>query len=317
MFRHGYALMWRRFDLMTVRLAVSILQEVSCQDRADGPAARLALRVVAPYVRRGRLIAFAAEMASEPRPWNHCRLYLSGIVEDLEFVGWTAADTDIPVAPDLREWHDPPMCNRYRMTEGQMVALQERYRVTVPFPPDLTIPPPEIFPDRAALVVRQTDAGRVLDTMAWGFPHKVPGKRIDKATGRPVLLDKRVTNVRNYTSPFWKSALANPARRCLVPFTAFSEYGQTRGSDGKLPLHWFDVPSRPIVSFAGVWRPAEGGAVFAFLTTDPNPLVAPIHPKAMPVLLHEEDEERWLSCPFDKAIALAQPYPSQLMTVDA
>jgi len=191
----------------------------------------------------------------------------------------------------------------------------QRYGVASPFPPDLTIPPPELFPDKPAYVVRQENGARALDVMAWGFPHKVPGKRIDKATGKPVLLDKRVTNVRNYTSPFWRSALMNPERRCLVPFTSFSEYGQQRGADGKLPLHWFDVPSRPIVSFAGVWRPLEGSAVFAFLTTDPNPLVAPIHPKAMPVLLDEEDEDRWLTRPFDDAVALAKPFPSQLMTL--
>lgn len=207
------------------------------------------------------------------------------------------------------------VCNRYRMTEAQ-IALAERYGVAVPFPPDLTVPPPELFPEKLAYTVRDTDVGRTLGVMTWGFPHKVAGKRIDKTTGKPVLLDKRVTNVRNYTSSFWRSALMNPERRCLVPFTAFSEYGQRRDADGKLPLHWFDVPSRPIVSFAGVWRPAEGGAVFAFLTTDPNPLVAPIHPKAMPVLLHEDDEERWLAAPFDQAIVLAQPYPSQLMRVD-
>lgn len=114
----------------------------------------------------------------------------------------------------------------------------------------------------------------------------MPGKRIDKATGKPVMVSTDVTNVRNYTSPFWRTAMANPEQRCLVPSTAFSEYGQVRGDDGKLPLHWFDVPSRPIVSFAGVWRPVHDGmAVFAFLTCEPNPLVAPIHPKAMPVLL--------------------------------
>lgn len=205
------------------------------------------------------------------------------------------------------------MCNRYRMTAKQ-AELAARYGVEPIYPEDATFPPPELFPDRPAWVARQVDDIRRLDTMVWGFPHKVPGKRIDKVTGKPVLLDKKVTNVRNYTSPFWRSALANPERRCLVPFTAFSEYGQTRGEDGKLPLHWFDVPSRPIVSFAGVWRPAEGGAVFAFLTTEPNPLVAPIHPKAMPVLLDGEDEDRWLTCSFDDAVALAKPYPSQLMS---
>lgn len=203
------------------------------------------------------------------------------------------------------------MCNRFRMTEGQLEALAERYGVETPFPPDLSIPPPELFPDTPAYVVRQRGDARVIDVMRWGFPRRVPGKRVDKVTGRPILVDTLVTNVRNYASPFWRSALADPARRCLVPFTSFSEYGP--GSAGKRPLHWFDVPSRPIVSFAGLWRPTADRAVFAFLTTDANPLVAPIHPKAMPVLLEPEDEASWLSGPVEAALALARPYPSQLM----
>lgn len=74
------------------------------------------------------------------------------------------------------------MCNRYRMTEAQ-IALAARYGVEAPFLPDHTIPPPELFPDKPAFVVRQQGGSRVIGTMAWGFPHKVPGKRIDKATG--------------------------------------------------------------------------------------------------------------------------------------
>ncbi|WEK43002.1 MAG: SOS response-associated peptidase family protein [Candidatus Sphingomonas colombiensis] len=193
--------------------------------------------------------------------------------------------------------------------------IAERYGVEPEYPEDEDYPPGELFPERSAFVVREMAGQRTLSTMSWGFPITVPGKRIDKATGKPAMIEKPVTNVRNYTSSFWRSALSNPARRCLVPFTAFSEYGQVRGPDGKLPLHWFTVPSRPIVSFAGVWRPSDKGDLFAFLTCPPNPLVAPIHPKAMPVLLHEDDEERWLACPFDEAIELAQPYPSQLMAV--
>lgn len=204
------------------------------------------------------------------------------------------------------------MCNRFRMTAKE-ADLAARYGVEPIYPEDATFLPPELFPDLPAWVVRQGSAGRQLDTMAWGFPRKVPGKKIDKATGKPVLLDIKITNVRNYTSPFWKSAMAKPERRCLVPFTSFSEYGP--GPAGKKPLFWFDVPSRPIVSFAGVWRSTENGAVFAFLTTEPNSFVEPIHPKAMPVLLDEEDEESWLTCSFDQAVAHARPFPSQLMSV--
>lgn len=209
------------------------------------------------------------------------------------------------------------MCNRYRMTARQ-AEVAAHYGVEPIYPEEVSLPPPELFPRKPAFVVREMLGRRELDMMVWGFPRQVPGKRMDKATGRPVMVSTDVTNVRNYTSPFWRTAMANPERRCLVPFTAFSEYGQVRGADGRLPLHWFDVTEQEITSFAGVWRPLEGGgAVFAFLTCEPNPLVAPIHPKAMPVLLHLEDEARWLECSYEDAIALAQPFPSQLMRVDA
>lgn len=206
------------------------------------------------------------------------------------------------------------MCNRYRMSADD-VAVAARYGLRHPLVEPPTLPGSELFPRKPAWVVREVAGERLLDVMGWGFPRQVPGKRVDQSTGRPVMVSTDVTNVRNYTSPFWRTAMANPERRCLVPFTAFSEYGQLRGADGKLPLHWFDVTAQEITSFAGVWRPFEGGgAVFAFLTCEPNPLVAPIHPKAMPVLLHPEDEAKWLECSYEEAIALAQPFPSQLMT---
>ncbi|TKD51561.1 SOS response-associated peptidase family protein [Sphingomonas baiyangensis] len=196
---------------------------------------------------------------------------------------------------------------------AKQAELAARYGVGAVYPEDATFPPPELLPDRDAWVIRQDAEGRRLDKMTWGFPRKVSGKRIDKVSGKPIMLDTKVTNVRNYTSPFWKSALADPARRCLVLFTSFSEYGP--GPTGKRPLFWFDVPSRPIVSFAGVWRSTDSGAVFAFLTTEPNPLVAPIQTKAMPVLLDEGHEERWLTGSFDEVLTLVKPFPSQIMLV--
>lgn len=139
--------------------------------------------------------------------------------------------------------------------------LARRYGIEVPYPEDESYPPGELFPDKSAWVVREEEGQRILDVMSWGVPTHVPGKRIDKATGKPVMLSKSVTNVRNLSSPFWRSMLDRPAQRCLVPVTTFSEYAQTRGSDGKLPLHWFDVPSRSIFSFAGIWRLSTAGTV--------------------------------------------------------
>jgi putative SOS response-associated peptidase YedK len=198
------------------------------------------------------------------------------------------------------------MCNRYRMTAKQR-ELAARFGIASPYPEDVTVPPPELFPKKPAWIVRDDHGRRVLDVASWGFPHQVMG-----ASGK--MLDKPVTNVRNLASSFWKSALANPERRCLVPVTSFSEYGSVRGADGKLPLHWFSVPSREIFAFAGIWRPVEAGKAFAFLTCEANEVVRPIHEKAMPVILHDEDFDGWLSGEYDSVCALAAPYPSQLMT---
>ncbi|HEY0112199.1 MAG TPA: SOS response-associated peptidase family protein [Allosphingosinicella sp.] len=85
--------------------------------------------------------------------------------------------------------------------------------------------------------------------------------------------------------------------------------------EGAKQEHWLSLPASPIFAFAGIWRPSEEGNCYAFLTCDPNPLVAPIHEKATPVILHNEDVERWLDGDVDEVCSLATPFPSQLMKV--
>jgi putative SOS response-associated peptidase YedK len=75
------------------------------------------------------------------------------------------------------------------------------------------------------------------------------------------------------------------------------------------------VPSHEILAFAGVWRPTEQGKAYAFLTCEPNPQVAPIHKKPMPVVLHPEDRDCWLDDDHVSACAFAQPFPAHLMAV--
>ena len=95
-------------------------------------------------------------------------------------------------------------------------------------------------------VIVQDGGARRIERMEWGVPTQVPSKRDPKTK-----LTRYVTNVRNLRSPFWKSMLTTPARRCLVPVTSSSEYGLQPGEDGKKPLHWFDVPRCLIPAFDG------------------------------------------------------------------
>jgi putative SOS response-associated peptidase YedK len=92
---------------------------------------------------------------------------------------------------------------------------------------------------------------------------------------------------------------------------------------------WFAFDeSRPLAFFAGIWtrwksvrKVREGEAendLCAFLTTEPNAVVAPIHPKAMPVILTTRGEiELWLTAPAKDALALQRPLPDDALRIVA
>jgi putative SOS response-associated peptidase YedK len=82
--------------------------------------------------------------------------------------------------------------------------------------------------------------------------------------------------------------------------------------------------------FAGIWRPWKGARgtkahpavgdhlLFSFLTTEPNKAVAPVHPKAMSVmLLDKEVRETWLNGTTEDALALQRPAPNTALKVVA
>ena len=72
-----------------------------------------------------------------------------------------------------------------------------------------------------------------------------------------------------------------------------------------------------MASAAGIWRWSEGQPRFAFLTCEPNPLVAPLHEKAMPVILQPEDYDRWLDGEVEDAVRVERvPDPALRAVVE-
>ena len=195
------------------------------------------------------------------------------------------------------------MCNLYTMT----ASVAEMRNLFGPFDGDTSNLPPfdEIYPGRAAPVLRRgAGGGLMLETMTWGFPGPAQAK------GRPV------TNVRNLDSRFWRSALSNTERRCIVPATQFCEWtAEPLPETGRKAKVWFGMHERhdPLFAFAGLWRPGAkdgcDGPFMAFLTCAANATVGAVHPKAMPVMLRPGDALAWLDHERESACALAQPFP--------
>ena len=191
------------------------------------------------------------------------------------------------------------MCNLYSMT----ATVDEMRRIFGPFEGDTSNLPPfdEIYPGHQAPVLRRNDDGGLkLEMMKWGFPGP------QSAGSRPV------TNVRNLASPFWRSALNERKRRCIVPATSFCEW---TGEVGRKSKVWFGLHEEepPLFAFAGLWRPGESGPFMAFLTCDANATVGAVHPKAMPVMLRAGDTGRWLDDAREDACSLAQPFADTAM----
>jgi putative SOS response-associated peptidase YedK len=140
----------------------------------------------------------------------------------------------------------------------------------------------------------------------WGMP------------GPPAFGGAPVTNIRNTKSPHWRAWL-KPEHRCVVPFTSFCEFADTKPR--KTPT-WFALnEDRPLAVFAGIWtvwhgrrgtkvNPVEGEhQLFGFLTTNANAEVGAVHPKAMPVIIltTETEIEHWMTAPAEEALKLQRP----------
>jgi putative SOS response-associated peptidase YedK len=198
------------------------------------------------------------------------------------------------------------MCGRY-VVAGRLddQEFSERYhlrRIQIELPETYNAAPSQRLP-----VIHEEEAGeREARLMQWGLVPRwrKPGERDSFA---PI-------NARSETvleKPMFRPLMGN--RRCLVPASGFYEWQQRAG--GKQP-YYITVPDQPLFSFAGLYdeREEDGEilASYTILTTSANELMAPLHNR-MPVILHPNDEEEWLSRDVDNPHAvehLLRPFPA-------
>ncbi|CAM3746984.1 SOS response-associated peptidase family protein [Litorimonas haliclonae] len=216
------------------------------------------------------------------------------------------------------------MCNLYshKTSTGELVSLfSQTSSGLTQESRGLNIEGGYVGADQDGLVIVNSDeGGGQLDivTKRWGFPAIKDGA-------------KPITNIRNLDSRWWQNVngkyLHEPEYRCLVPFERFAEWNKEMKENA-----WFSIKA-PQAFFAGIWRPWRGERLteiegkkrrerrvqdwqlYAFLTTEPNDVVAPIHPKAMPVILTESEElEEWLGGGAE-SLKLQRPLPSSLTSL--
>ncbi len=191
------------------------------------------------------------------------------------------------------------MCNRYA-SDIRKAGMEKEYYGFEEWSETRINSILEVFPKSIGPVLTANANGALQwAPMRWGLPGP------QSTGGAPV------TNIRNIKSPHWRPLLG-VSHRCLVPFTAFSEYEDASPKGAKV-IRWFAPPERGVLFFAGIWNTWRGDygskkepnvgehRLFSFLTTEANDLVRPVHAKAMPVVLRTEDEcKAWLTSPPDE-----------------
>jgi len=185
------------------------------------------------------------------------------------------------------------MCGRYkRKADKQRIAEEFHVKhsvagVSMP-PEDLNV---TLYSTQPVIRDNRDDGDRELVMMRWGL---VPfhTKDIDKLKGRNMFNARAegIATTASWREPFKK-------RRCLVPASAFYEWDKIGNAQGgPFTLTRSDAS---MFAFAGIWdawKDTRGDWLqsFAIVTTEPNELLARIHPR-MPVILHQQDYDRWLS----------------------
>lgn len=173
--------------------------------------------------------------------------------------------------------------------------------------PEIAVPS-ETIEGGLGLIVIEKDGLRLLKSVFWGFPRQT---REMQFNGEP---PGRIGLVADLTNPLWDRIVVDPRYRCLIPITHFAN---PDGSKGRKTRAWFSNTKESLIAWAGFCRNTpEFGPVFAGMTMTASELVRPFNDR-MPVILHRDDYERWMTGTLDDLLAFQQRvYPPELMEME-
>ncbi|EJZ17414.1 SOS response-associated peptidase [Rhizobium sp. Pop5] len=170
--------------------------------------------------------------------------------------------------------------------------------------------PSQDYPIIVRDIVREPDtSGPIFVTARWGL---MPSWA--KPGGRPPPVNVRCEGISS--NGMFRAAYRS--RRCLVPINGFFEWKDIHGTGKNKQPYAIAMKDGSPFALAGIWetwKDANGVSIrnFAIVTSEPNEMMAEIHDR-MPVILHREDYERWLS-PEPDPHDLMKPFPAELMTM--
>ncbi|MED4910848.1 SOS response-associated peptidase [Brevibacillus centrosporus] len=144
-----------------------------------------------------------------------------------------------------------------------------------------------IAPGQQVLAIIAEKGKRRMGELRWGL---IPSWAKDDKKGFQ-WINARAESLQE--KPSFQKLLSR--KRCIIPADSFYEWKETK--QGKQPMRIMRKDEQPF-AFAGLfdtWVQPDGQKVHTctIITTTPNDVVAPIHPR-MPVILREEDESIWL-----------------------
>lgn len=125
-------------------------------------------------------------------------------------------------------------------------------------------------------------------------------------------------NVRSekvFSKPTWENAVR--AKRCIIPMNGFYMIRNMKDGDA----YYFTLPSEELFGVAGIcatWTDHDGvdRETYALLTIDASDAM-PLPFAKMPVIIHDDDETKWLDrrvSDFSSLVTMMRPYEGSVLS---